>query len=161
MRAILFVVLAASAVFVLWSSSLLPEQVASHFGISGRADGFMSRAAFTSVMLAAVTGLPALTWALQVWAARRKMWNIPNRAQWFNARHYAGTVRFLENHASWFSVALVAFMSTVHWLVVQANASSHGLARLDNKVFTAALAAFFVFVALWVATLRVHFRSAP
>ena len=160
MKLFVALVLAASAAFVLWSSGELPARVASHFGVSGRADAFMSRTTFTLVMLLAVTGVPCLVWLLQVWAARTKRSNIRNREHWFSAQHYPSTVQFLENHAAWFTVALVAFMSAVHWLVVEANTGRDGPPALNTTVFVAILVFFFLFVAFWVWAQHARFRKS-
>ena len=159
MSRVVAVVLLASAAFVFWTSGQLPEQVASHFGVSGRADAFLPRAAFTSIMLLAVVGVPFLVWALQVRAARSKRSNIPNREHWFSAQHDARTVRFLERHAGWFTIVMVAFMTAVHWLVVQANTTSAGPAQLNNTGFITALVTFFAFVVSWIVVLHLRFRK--
>lgn len=157
MRLFVILVLAASAVFVFWSGAQLPEQVGSHFDLSGRADAFLSRTTFIAAMLVAVTVGPALVWLLQLWVARSGKWNIRNRDYWFAAQHNKSTVRYLANHAGWFTIALVAFMAFVHWLVVQANAGSAASPRLDNTAFLTALAVFFGFVIVWVSMLFVRF----
>jgi len=157
MRLFVILVLAASAVFVLWSGAQLPEQVGSHFDLSGRADAFMSRTAFTAAMLLAASVVPGLVWLLQLWAARSGKWNIRNRDHWFGAQHGKSTVRYLENQAGWFTIALAAFMVFVHWLVVQANTGAGAPPGLDNTAFLAALAVYFVFVIVWVSMLFVRF----
>ena len=110
-------------------------------------------------MLAAVAGVPFLVWALQIRAARNKRSNIPNRDHWFSTRHYTSTVRYLEMHAGWFTIVMVAFMATVHWLVVQANTLPAGPPRLNNPAFVTALILFFAFVIAWVVVLHVRFRK--
>jgi len=154
-------VLFAAALFVWWTGSLLPEQVASHFGLSGRADSYMSRTGFIALMMTLVVVVPGVTWWAQRIAARRGKANIPNREIWFSAPHAESTARFLEAHAAWFTIALVVFMSTVHWLAVQANVAPGSGARLDNAVFLTLLGVFMAFVIGWSVWPMVRFRKRP
>lgn len=52
--------LAVLAAFVWFTSAALPEVVASHFGSSGAADGFMPRGVYIAVFLALIVGVPLL-----------------------------------------------------------------------------------------------------
>ncbi|WP_168583143.1 SdpI family protein [Gephyromycinifex aptenodytis] len=70
---------------VVWSAFALPENPASHFGPSGAADGYMSRAGSVAVGFAigaaTLIGLPLLGWALARGSGAGV--NIPHKDYWF------------------------------------------------------------------------------
>ncbi|MGZ6375538.1 MAG: DUF1648 domain-containing protein, partial [Ktedonobacterales bacterium] len=81
MRAVFILLLVASALFVWLTSASLPPVVASHFGASGVANGFMSRSVYLGFMLAVVVLVPTLV-ALSGQLARllpASLVNLPNR----------------------------------------------------------------------------------
>lgn len=158
MPRLVYVLAVLAAVFVLWSSSYLPLQVASHFGVSGQADAYTSRFAFAAIMLAVVSVLPLLVWRFQCGIARARKTNIPNRDYWFADNRYVETVRYLELHAAWFCVVFTLFMLTVHWLVVAANNDAQN-SQLNTPVFLTALGLFAAFAIGWTATFYLRFRK--
>lgn len=114
---------AAAAAFVWVTSQRLPALVASHFGASGAANGFMSRAAYTLFMVAIVIGLPAFL-VLVTWHAighDRARLNLPNRDYWLAPERRVETIAALRLGILWFGALLVTFLCYVHALVVFAN----------------------------------------
>lgn len=160
-RSLVLTVALAAAVTVLGSAGELPGRVASHFGISGRADGFMPREVFLALMTLSASVLPTAIWFLQVGSARRGRVRIPHAARWLAPPQRSRTLAYLEWHAAAFSVVLAAFMVFVHWRVVLANAGGAAQARLALLPFLAALGAFLAFTLAWVLALRRHFRAPP
>jgi hypothetical protein len=135
---------ACGAVFVWLTSMRLPPLVASHFGASGTANGFMTRIFYTVFMVAFVTGLPAfvvlLTW-YAVGNARARL-NLPNRDYWLAPERRAETIAFLRAGILWFGVLLITFMCYAHALVVLANEEQPP--KLANSWFIGGLVAFFL-----------------
>ena len=156
---IFLAVLAAAGVFVFSSSSALPERVASHFGGSGAADSFMSRRGYVTFMLVFVVGLPLVMTGIMtlVFRSATTSLNIPNREYWLTAERRPETVAFLINHNMRFGACLAAFLSYVHWLVVQANLQQPP--ELSNGAIYTALALFVITIMAWTTWLLRAFRK--
>ena len=154
---VLFV--ACAAVFVWHTSDSLPPLVASHFGTSGTANGYMPRTFYIRFMLAFVLGLPTImtfvTWRA-LGSAKTRI-NLPNRDYWLAPERRAETIAFLRAGLLWFGVLLVAFLCFAHWLVVLANRTQP--AHLVEPWFFGGLGVFVIAVCLWLMLLLGHFRS--
>src|SRR5690606_26698927 len=100
--------------------------VASHFGSSGAADGFMPRHAYVGLMLGLVIGMPVLGVALVAWTLGRPdaRINIPERAYWLAPQRRAETLERIVAGMRGFSAALIVFLCYTHGLVVVANRSA-------------------------------------
>ena len=117
-------VVVVAVVFVWLSSQSLPPVVASHFGASGAANGFMSRSAYTWFMAGIIAVVPSLLVLLPNLAMSRPraQFNLPNKNYWLAPERRQETVEYLCGTSRRFGYSLVGFMAYVHWLVVKANA---------------------------------------
>jgi uncharacterized membrane protein len=158
---LLFAVFVACAAAFVWFTSLrLPNLVASHFGGSGIADGFMPHDFYVRFMLAFVIGLPALL-VLLTWlaiATPKSRINLPNKDYWLAPERRAQTVAFLRDGILWFGVMLVVFLCYAHWLVVLANEAQP--VRLAELWFLGGLVVFAAAMLIWLKILFGHFRRA-
>lgn len=154
-------VLALAALYVWWSSSPLPQVVATHFGASGLANGYMSHTTYVRFMLGFVVFLPWLVnFAMErVLASPGARINLPNRDHWLSDSQRASTVDYLMRHMRYFGLMLAAFLCGVHALVVKANALTPPM--LDNTRFSVALGIYFLAVVVWIVALRRRFRRSP
>lgn len=154
---ILFVVYAA--VFVWRTSDGLPPLVASHFGTSGTANGFMPRTLYVRFMLTFVLGLPTfmifVTW--HALGNSKAGIHLPNRDYWLAPERHAEAISFLRAGLLWFGVLLVAFLCFAHWLVVLANRTRP--AHLSEPWFFGGLGVFIIAVFVWLKVLLGHFRT--
>ena len=150
--------LALAALFVWWSSTPLPQVVATHFGLGGQANGFMTHTTYVRFMLVFVVLLPWLVnFAMgRVLASPGARINLPNRDHWLSDQQRAATVDFLLRHMRYFGLMLVAFLCAVHSLVVKANTATPP--ALDNTRFSIALGAYLLVVVMWIVALRRRFR---
>ena len=91
-------VLVAKGVAMLWAAGQLPERPATHFGASGRPDGWMRRRSFLLLdgALAAVVlvGIPAMVSGLA--RAGDGGLNIPNKDYWVAPAHHDALVSMLD-----------------------------------------------------------------
>lgn len=158
-RSLVLTVALAAAVTVLGSAGELPDRVASHFGISGRADGFMPREVFLALMTLTASVLPAALWWLQVGSARRGRVRIPHAAHWLAPPQRSRTLAYLAWHAAAFSAGLATFMVFVHWRVVLAHADEGAAPRLAPWPFFIGLGMFLVFTLAWALALQRRFRD--
>ena len=150
--------IACAAVFVWLTSMGLPPLVASHFGVGGTANGFMTRSFYTRFMVTFVIGLPAFM-VLVSWCAvgnAKARLNVPNRDYWLAPERRAGTVAFLRAGILWFGVLLVTFLCYAHALVVLANEVLPP--QLSESWFLGGLVVFFVvlFIAVRAFLRRFH-----
>ncbi len=107
---LLYILFIACAVMFVWhTSDRLPAMVASHFGASGMANGYMPRNLYVRFMIAFVIGLPALiTFATWYALGRSKIRiNLPDRDYWLAPERYAETISFLRASLIWFSGGVV------------------------------------------------------
>ena len=157
---LLFALFVACAVAFVWRTSHgLPALVASHFGASGVANGFMPHDFYVRFMIAFVIGLPTLMVFVtgHVLGSPNARINLPNADYWLAPERYAETIAFLRAGLVWFGVLLVTFLCYVHWLVVIANRVQP--AYLSEPRFFGGLAAFFVALFIWLKMLLGHFRA--
>ena len=102
---------------------LLPERVASHFGASGAANGWMTKPQFFTIY--AVLLLPAL--AVEFWVARRiartngAKLNMPNKEYWLAPERRTATFTYFEKFFAWYGCALLALEVFVMGLAMRAN----------------------------------------
>jgi uncharacterized membrane protein len=160
-HSLLFVLFVACAAAFVWlTSQRLPGLVASHFGGSGAANGFMSHGFYVCFMLGFVIGLPVLmvgvTW-LSIASPKARI-NLPNKDYWLAPERRAETIEFLRAGILWFGTLLVAFLCYAHWLVVLANEVQP--ARLANSWFIGGLIVFLATLFIWLKVFLGHFRQS-
>ncbi len=136
---------AAGVLVLAYQRQSLPEVVASHFGGSGVANGWMPRD--THVLLA--QGLFVFLTAMfcfMGWIMARipaKWVNLPNKDYWFSTEREADTRRHLSGWGYGFGAVVNLFLIFAFHLVYRANLSSP--VAFDN---TAMIMGLMVFVVL-------------
>lgn len=153
-----YLAMAVAAWFVIRTGGSMREVVATHFGASGEANGYMPRVSYVRFMLIFVVVLPLglnflIARVLRLPAARI---NIPHRDYWLAPERRSGTIGRLQGHMKFFGVLLATFLCYVHWQVVQAN--THAPPVLDSGRFSTGLATFMAALITWIVILRRDFR---
>jgi uncharacterized membrane protein len=153
-----YLIMAVAALFVIRTGGTLPDVIATHFGPSGAANGYMPRTFYVRFMLIFVVLLPlSLNFLIsRVLRLPNTRINIPHREYWLAPERRAHTVERLQRHMKFFGVLLAAFLCYVHWQVVRAN--THSPPVLDNVQFSTGLATFMVALVTWIVVLRRNFR---
>ena len=132
-------------VWSLWSQ--LPDPMASHYGLSGRADSYMSKNGFFLVIglvgggaLAAIFATPALMRRLP-----SGLVNIPNRKYWpaDDDRREIAIGRLADLHGG-MGVATAALLAVAVELVMQANLHR---SDFENRTFLIGMVAYMGFAA--------------
>jgi hypothetical protein len=156
--ALLVVALVVAGVVIGSTSSALPGTVASHFGAGGLPNGAMSREGYVAIMIAVAVGLPLLVLGFTAWLPRisPRTINIPNRDYWLAPERRATTFAYLTAHACWMGIALAAFVTALHLIIINANSASPP--RLPTAEFVPLLVVFVTFVVLGGLLLILRFR---
>lgn len=156
---VLALCLAATGTFIVATTSALPESVASHFGGSGLANGFVTRDGYLRFMLGFGLVLPAFM-AIVVGLVPRlapTRVNVPNRDYWLDPKRRAATLNALSAQGAWLGTLTAALIAALHYVLLVANRSTPP--RLPADIFWMLLAGFVVALVLWIAALYLRFRS--
>lgn len=148
----LLAVVAIARVLEVWGE--LPRTMASHFGPSGKADGFMAREGFF-VFMGVIWLLAALLPSLLVRFLPTTIINMPNRDYWLKPERREQTLRQLSDWLAWFSAGTSAFVLFALELTLQANLAQR---ELDNVSFLVGLALYFAFTGWMLVRLNRQFR---
>jgi uncharacterized membrane protein len=142
----------AWAAYLTRAFSTLPSRVASHYGLSGRADGFQDKVSFLEtgllvplVMLVFVVVLPILLRKMPAQAI-----NMPRRDFWLAPERRESTFATLTMYLDWFGVATLALMAAVLVLIVRANLQDTELRFVHVGTL---LSLYLVFSITWVRAL--------
>ncbi len=146
-------------VYVGKTASLLPDPMATHFGIEGQANGWMSRFGYITFIRLFGLALPAFT--IVVGFLTRflpaSMINIPNRDYWLAPEHRAETYASVLAFCLWVACLEVGFVAGMHYLTIVANRSTP--AHLPSNGLVAVLGLFVVGLALWIVALVRRFSK--
>ena len=150
--------LAAAAMFIVATVPALPPRVASHFGISNAANGFMTRGDYLTFMLSFALAFPLFLAAVIGLVPRMlpNMINLPNRDYWLDPKRRDATLDALSAHGAWLGSLAALFAAAIHYVLLVANQSSPPYLPAD--LFRMLLVGFLVAIALWIATLYLRFR---
>ena len=150
-----------AGVFVWVSGQSLPPMMASHFGASGQADGFMPREAYRLLMTGITVGVPLLVVYVPNWLIRAMPGavNLPHRAYWLAPERQAATLDALRQMFFGFGWLLVGFLAYVQWLVLRANAADPPALSLTWLV--GGLVVFVVGNLFWTVLLFRRFGRVP
>ena len=158
-RPLFIVLLVVGAILISATTDHLPAQIASHFGAGGAPNGWMSRNFYLLFMLAFAVILPIVI-VLSMGVLPRWMpnaINLPNRAYWLDPDRREATLDYLAAHACWLGSLMVVFITAIHFLLIDANATQPP--RLSLQPFITVLVIFVVAMGLWMTTLVLHFRN--
>ncbi|REJ80696.1 MAG: DUF1648 domain-containing protein [Acidobacteria bacterium] len=168
MRTSLLVLVAAvlaGTIHLLYYLPRLPERVATHFGLAGRADGWSdvaTFATFATILLLAFALFAPLINAL-ISRLPPSLINIPHREFWLAEERREATLDRLRGAMEWFGVASVLFAIAINHFTVTANleaATSGEEARLSSG-FLWALGIYMAWTLAWVGRLLWSFRQPP
>jgi hypothetical protein len=147
--------------YILATSSALPDPLASHFALDGRANNGMSRESYRWMMAGLALLIPLLMVFFQVWLPRRliRFVNIPRRDYWLaTEERKAAVIDYLERHALVTGLVPPLLFAGVHRLVIEAN--THTPPQLDNGWFFVLLGGFVASMIAAGLALGLHFHRA-
>ena len=138
----------------------LPAKVATHFGIDGQPNGWMSH----NGIVAFTIGLGIFVPALIVWMMATtgripvSFVKLPNRDYWLAIERRKTTLAILFQHSLWLASTCVLFFTCVHWLIVQANPAD-GQIHLSLISLALVTGGFLLATGVWVIFLRRKFTK--
>jgi uncharacterized membrane protein len=140
----------------------LPGRVASHFGLDGQPNGWMSRDALVACSLGLGILLPAIMIGMMAAAGRIPVSfvNLPHRDYWLAPERRRATSAVLLRYALWFSALNVLFVTGLHLLLVQANMVG-GSYRLNGTGLLVIVGGFLLGTAVWCICLIARFAKKP
>ena len=126
----------------------LPAQVASHFGINGQADDWMSKGAFLTLYLGLQFGLATIFLGLTRLLRRLpvSMINIPNREYWLADQRRQETLRYNEGMMVLLAGMTSLFMICLFQMTFQTNLDRNADQNLNVPVFATLLAIYLLAV---------------
>jgi hypothetical protein len=158
MRIALLMLALFAGAYVWVSGGSLPNMVASHFGPSGTANGFMARASYVHFMLVLIVALPVslgLLPGLLLGLPGIRI-NLPNRDYWLAPSRRAATIAALQLQLTGFAILLLLFLTYIHWLTVRANQMTPP--ALPSDWFIGGLVTFVISLAVWLGAMMWRFR---
>lgn len=154
---ILLATVAIVITYILASGQALPPLVASHFGPSGAANGFMQRTAYLALMIGIAAAVPLLLGfcASLIHLVPPNLINLPNGNYWLADERREDTLNFVQDHGMVLCILVAAFFGVVHGLVVRANQVQP--AHFPSSAFVPLPLLFLLAVVVWVGVLIVRF----
>ena len=160
-RLLFAALLLLAVVFIFATVDRLPARIATHFGSAGFPNGWMTRGAYGSFLLAFAVLVPVLLVAVigGLPHAFPDRINIPNRAYWLAPERRQESLAYLRDHAYRLGSLMVLFASGIHLLILEANTVVPP--RLPGSVLVGMLAVFLVGMMTRIWTLYARFRRTP
>ena len=159
----LWLLLVVGAIYigqVLYFRPLLPERIASHFGASGRPDGWMSRDGFLTFYALFVAGMWAFLSGIGAFLPRlpSEQINVPHKDFWLAPEQRAATYAYLRGFLLRVTTAVLALMVVLMQSVLLANLHPEPLLSSGVPVLTVG---FVIYVALSTLALQRRFSRLP
>ena len=142
----------------IYYASHLPAVVASHFGVGGSPNGWMSNHAnllFGSGMIILISGI-FLSVPLILRKAPVGLINFPKKSYWLAPARREATIPRIAAWLGCMGIATNLFLLVMNHLVYQANLTMP--ARLNEPAFLGLLAGYLVTVVAWLIALFVKFN---
>ena len=125
-RALFFAIILAAFAQCVHDFPLLPDRLASHFGVSGMPNGWMTKTQF--FITYALVLLPALF--IEFWLHRKvsktpdARLRLPNKEYWLAPERRAGTIAYFESFFAWYGCAFLFIEVIAMGLAMRANFDS-------------------------------------
>ena len=141
---------AAAVGFLVGTTLYMPELVGGKFDDAGHVTGVMPRAAYLWFQLVMFTVAPALLLWLPQWMAKRgsAYLHLPNKDYWLAPENRAETAWMLTKQGKELAIAILAFSSFKHWMLVQAHQQATPV--LDHRSMMVGTVVLVVGVGFWM-----------
>ncbi len=148
-----------SMIIIVTALTMMPDNVAQHFGGSGVPDSIVSKTTYLIFMIVFCVGVPAFMYFAIGVLPRKfpKLTNIPNRDYWLAEDRIDTTLETMKRQGITLIVFTQLFMLGVHLCLIEAN--SRNPVRLNENLFWILMAVFIVGILFWSIRLMVTFRK--
>lgn len=155
---VLVLLTAGYALLVLGGAAHLPERVAIHFGLDGRANGWADRQQAT-LMFETLIVVPVifLLLALAMEIMPAGAFNLPNRDYWLAPERRAQTVAVISRMVLWIGCLMVLFLAGIFGLTMEANHLTPP--HLPMNLFLAPLIGFLAGTGVWTILFLRRFKK--
>lgn len=159
--AILALLWIAFAAYVWLTAAQLPERVATHFGMAGEPNGWMTRAGHVQFTLLFGLGVPAFVLGIFAIIGRcgDRWLNIPNKEYWLAPERRQATFDFIARQGFWFAGLFIAFLAGIHHSILAANSRSPVALPASDVGWIAG--PYLVATLVWVAIFIGRFARRP
>ena len=140
------------------SALLLPDRVASHFGLYGQANAWMSKESDLLFLGAVGVGLPLFILGL-TYVARffpDSTFNLPHKDYWLAPERRRQTVDFLFHHTFWAVALTLLLLSWVNLLLIIANRQPQP--QLSTSALFAGFIPYVIAMVFWIVGMIRHFN---
>jgi len=160
MRTLLLILPIAACIHIACYYAQLPDRVASHFGPSGEADGWMSKSAFAAVYVGVMLFQATVFGGIGVLLRHspNDLINLPNKDYWLAPARREKTLRDAAESLASFGVATMILLIAVMHSVILANVN--GTFRLGVLPLYY-LIAYLAYTAVWTVNLIRRYASTP
>jgi uncharacterized membrane protein len=140
-----------------WYWGQLPDRIATHFGIDGSPNEWMSKANATLLLCGVQVGLPLLLLgiALSLSKIPNSLINIPNREYWLQADRREASLGHMQNMLAWIAVLVAIEINAIVHLTFLANRDGTGL---NKGLFVGILLTFLAAIFTIAGTSMWRFR---
>jgi uncharacterized membrane protein len=156
-KSVFVVLAAAAAIHFIYLYGQLPEVVASHFDAHGAPNGWQTRMIFFAFFVGSIViatlvcfGVPLLIDSMP-----SALINLPHKQYWLSPEQRAGSLAFLRAHFAWLGCAALLVGIFAFEFTIRANFQPDK--RFDSASLLYVLAAFGVFLILWLTRLLARF----
>ena len=136
----------------------LPDQVASHFGVTGKADGWTARNTFLIIQIATMM-LTALVFGISAFFVTKmpkSLMNFPNKDYWLSEENKEETHTLIQRFLFWFGSITLGFLTLIFMEAVRANLS--GSNSLGER-FWIYLGVYLLLTIYYTVKFSMHFRK--
>ena len=144
---------------IAWYYPHLPNLMASHFGPSGKADGWMSKqgfALFYLVFIVIYSGLFGCMGSL-LRKTPNELFNLPNREYWLAPERREATIKAFSHQFAVFGIAVGAFFIAVMQTIFLTNLG--GSSQLSSLFFVY-LVGFLLYTGIWTVQMLKQYRHS-
>lgn len=148
----------AHVLYVITTGAHLPNRVATHFGASGAANGWMTRQehiTFTSLMPLGLLAFLALVLGLS--ALNPQSLNLPHRDYWMAPERRRATFCILGGQNLILGAIITLFLGAIHWSILTTNQTIPP--KLSGGLLYGPVVGFIGLLALWGVSLATRFSK--
>jgi uncharacterized membrane protein len=157
--AMIFVVLCLGFImFLVWSAQLLPERVATHFGMHGLPNGWMSRSWhlwFTGAFGIGISLFIVVLGWFNKFIPQNGI-NIPNRQYWLSPQRRSQTCNDIFCLMLWLACMMIVFFAGIEFVIIKANQTSPVHLPIGFYIL---VSGFLVLVLVWSLIMIRHFSK--